>query len=135
MLTKEELIDLAIKARELSYSPYSNFKVGAAILTKDGEYFLGANVENSSYPVSMCAERNAIYNAMMHGKKKEDFVALAIVADSPRACSPCGMCRQAISELYPASAPIYLSNLSNDLKITNAKELLPYAFEKEDMEK
>ncbi len=135
MLNKEELIKLAIDARNLSYSPYSNFKVGAAILTKDGEYFLGANVENSSYPVSMCAERNAIYNAMMHGKKKDDFIGLAIVADSPKACSPCGMCRQVISELYPADAPIYLANLTGDLKITYTKELLPYAFEKEDMQK
>ena len=135
MLTKEELINLAIKARELSYSPYSNFKVGAAILTRNGEYYLGANVENSSYPVSMCAERNAIYNAMMHGGKKEDFVALAIVADSPRACSPCGMCRQALSELYPSEAPIYLANLTGDVKTTTVKKLLPYAFEKEDMEK
>lgn len=135
MINKDELIKLAIKAMELSYSPYSNFKVGAAIVTKEGEYFLGANVENSSYPVSMCAERNAIYNAMMHGKKKDDFAALAIVADSPRPCSPCGMCRQAISELFPSEAPIYLANLANDIKITNAKELLPYAFEKEDMNK
>ncbi len=134
MLSKNELIDLAIKARELSYSPYSNFKVGAAILTKDGEYYLGANVENSSYPISMCAERNAIYNAMMHGKGKDDFVALAIAADSPRAVSPCGACRQAISELFPLDAPIYLVNTSGDIKETNAKELLPYAFVKEDME-
>lgn len=134
MLSKNELIDLAIKARELSYSPYSNFKVGAAVLTKDGEYYLGANIENSSYPVSMCAERNAIYNAMMHGKNKDDFVALAIVADSPRAVSPCGACRQAISELFPLDAPIYLVNTSGDIKETNAKELLPYAFVKEDME-
>ena len=133
MINKDELIKLAIKARDLSYSPYSNFKVGAAVATKDGEYFLGANVENSSYPVSMCAERNAIYNAMMHGKKKDDFVALAIFADAPRACSPCGMCRQAISELFPKDAPIYLGNLTGDIKITTIKELLPYAFEKEDL--
>lgn len=134
MLSKKELIDLATQARELSYSPYSNFKVGAAILTNDGQYYLGANIENSSYPVSMCAERNAIYNAMMHGKKKDDFVALAIVADCPRPVSPCGACRQAISELFPLDAPIYLTNLKGEIKETNAKKLLPYGFVKEDME-
>lgn len=134
-MTKEELINEAIKARMLSYSPYSNFKVGAALLTKDGELFLGANIENSSYPVAMCAERNAIYNAMMHGKTKDDFEALAIVADSERVCSPCGACRQVISELFPANKPIYLANLKGDSKETSVKELLPFAFEKGDMEK
>lgn len=133
-MNKKELVELAIKAMDLSYSPYSNFKVGAAILTKTGEFYLGANIENSSYPVSMCAERNAIYNAMMHGKTKNDFVALAIVAKCDRPVSPCGACRQAISELYPEDAPIYLGNTEGVIKETNAKELLPYAFEKEDME-
>lgn len=134
MLTKEELLQEAIKARDLAYVPYSNFRVGAAILTKDGECFLGANIENSSYPLAMCAERNAIFHAMMHGKKKEDFVALAIVADSRRPVSPCGACRQVISELFPSNAPIYLGNLKGEVKETTAEELLPYAFEKEDMD-
>lgn len=134
MLTKDELLQEAKNALELSYAPYSNFRVGAAVLTKDGEYFLGANVENSSYPLSMCAERNAIYHAMMQGKTKEDFVALAIVADAKRPVSPCGACRQVISELFPSNAPIYLGNLKGDVKETTAEELLPYAFEKEDMD-
>ena len=69
----EELMQQAVEARELSYSPYSKFKVGAALLCKDGKVFLGANVENSSYPLCMCAERNALYNAMMNGYKKADF--------------------------------------------------------------
>ena len=133
MLTKEELIQEARKARDLSYVPYSNFRVGAALLAKDGKCFLGANIENSSYPLSMCAERNAIYHAMMEGEKKEDFIALAIVADCERPVSPCGACRQVISELFPCDAPIYLGNLKDDVKETTAKELLPYAFEKEDL--
>ena len=69
-----ELIEKAKEARKLSYSPYSNFKVGAALLTKDGKVYLGANIENSSYPLCMCAERNAIYHALMEGEKKENFV-------------------------------------------------------------
>ena len=91
-----ELVKAAVAARELSYSPYSKFKVGAALLCKDGKVFLGANIENSSYPLCMCAERNALYHAMMNGYKKEDFLALAIVAETNEPCSPCGACRQVI---------------------------------------
>lgn len=133
MLNKEELLKVAIEARILSYSPYSHFAVGAALLTRSGKVYKGANVENSSYPVTMCAERNAIYHAMMEGEKKEDFLALAIVADTEKVCSPCGACRQAIHELYPLDSPIYLGNLKGDSVETNAKELLPFAFTKEDL--
>ena len=83
----KELINKAILARGLSYSPYSKFAVGAALLCKDGKVFVGSNVENSSYPLCMCAERNALYNAMMNGYKKDDFVALAIVADTDEPCT------------------------------------------------
>ena len=130
----EELMQQAVEARQLSYSPYSNFKVGAALLCKDGKVFLGANVENSSYPLCMCAERNALYNAMMNGYKKSDFVALAIVADTDDACSPCGACRQVISELFPEEGKIYLANLKGAFKETNIKELLPFAFSGDDLD-
>ena len=124
----EELIEKAKEARKLSYSPYSHFAVGAALLCKYGRVFIGTNVENSSYPLCMCAERNALYNAMMNGVKKEDMVALALSADTDEPCSPCGACRQVISELFPSNAPIYMSNLKGDVQETNIKELLPYAF-------
>lgn len=133
-MTKEELLLKATEARELSYSPYSNFSVGAAIETKDGNCFLGANIENSSYPLCMCAERNAIYNAFMHGYKKEDIVALALIADTPDPVSPCGACRQVISELIPHSALVYMSNLKGDIRVLEAHQLLPFAFSKEDLE-
>ena len=132
-MSKEELVKLAIEARKLSYSPYSHFAVGAAICCKDGKIFKGANVENSSFPVSNCAERNAIFHAMMNGKRKDDFVSLAIVADCDRPCSPCGACRQVLSELFPKSAPIYLANLNGEIKETTIDELLPYAFEGDDL--
>jgi len=128
----EELIAEAREARKLSYSPYSHFAVGAALLCKDGQVFKGSNIENGAYPLCMCAERNALYNAMMHGKKKEDFVALALSADTDEPCSPCGACRQVISELFPANAPIYMSNLKGAVQETTIKELLPYAFVLED---
>ena len=129
----EELMQQAVEARQLSYSPYSNFKVGAALLCKDGKVFLGANVENSSYPLCMCAERNALYNAMMNGYKKSDFVALAITADTDEPCSPCGACRQVISELFPSEGKIYLANLKGATKETDIKELLPFSFSGDDL--
>lgn len=132
-MEKEELILKAKEARNLSYSPYSNFKVGAALLTKSGKVYLGANIENSSYPLCMCAERNALYNAMLNGVKKEDMVALALSADTDEPCSPCGACRQVLSELFPKKAPIYMSNLKGIIKETNVDELLPFAFSGEDL--
>ena len=81
----------------------------------------------------MCAERNALYNAMMNGYQKKDLLALAIVADTEEACSPCGACRQVISELFPREGKIYLSNLKGAFKETNIDELLPFAFSGEDL--
>ena len=133
MLDDKQLVEKAIEARKLSYSPYSNFAVGAAVLMKDGQVFLGANIENSAYPLCMCAERNAIYNAYMHGYKKSDFLALALVADTDTPCSPCVACRQVISELMPAEAPIYMANLKGLIQKASIKELLPYAFSEEDL--
>ena len=124
-----ELMRIAVEARAKSYSPYSHFAVGAALLCRDGSVYQGANVENSSYGLCMCAERNAIYHAMMEGKTSEDFEALAVVADTDAPVSPCGACRQVISELFPHDKPIYLGNLNGDIMSTDAEELLPFAFD------
>ena len=132
-MDKLELINKAKEARELSYSPYSKFKVGAALLTKDGKVYFGSNVENSSYPLCMCAERNALYNAMMHGEKKNNFEALALIADTDEPCSPCGACRQVMSELLPKEAKIYMANMKGDVQETNTQELLPFAFSEDSL--
>ena len=132
-MDKKELVQKAKEARSLSYSPYSHFAVGAAVLTKDGKVFQGANIENSSYPLCMCAERNALYNAMMHGYSKKDFVMLALSADTDGPCSPCGACRQVISELFPKDAPILMTNLKGALQETTISELLPFAFSEDDL--
>ena len=129
----KNIVETAIQARELSYSPYSKFKVGAALLCKDGKVFQGANIENSSYPLCMCAERNALYHAIMNGYTKNDFLALAIVADTPEACTPCGACRQVISELFPKDGVIVLANLKGAYQETNIEELLPFAFSGDDL--
>ena len=133
MISKQELVDVAIEARERSYSPYSNFAVGAAILCADGSVYIGANVENASYPLCMCAERNAIYNAMMDGKTSDDFLMLAVVADTEGPCSPCGACRQVISELLPENADVVMSNLDGDMRVAKVGELLPFAFDGKDL--
>ncbi len=132
-MEREQLIKLAKEARELSYSPYSNFAVGAAVLTKDGKVFKGSNIENASYPLCMCAERNALYNAYMNGYKREDLVSLAIVADTGTPCSPCGACRQVISELFPSKAPIYMANMKDEVIEMTIEELLPLSFSGEDL--
>ena len=133
-MDKKKLMNEALIAREeLSYSPYSKFKVGAALLTKDGRIFRGANIENAAYGLCMCGERNAIFNAYMHGVKKDDIEALAIVADTDEPVSPCGSCRQVISELFPKDGLIILFNLKGDIKETNIKELLPFSFDQEDV--
>ena len=129
----EELKAKAIEARKLSYSPYSHFAVGAALLTKDGKVYLGANIENASYPLCMCAERNAIYHALMEGEKKEDFLALALAADTDGPCAPCGACRQVMSELLPEGAKVYMGNLKGNWQETDMKELLPFAFSEADL--
>ena len=132
-MDKFELIEIARDARERSYSPYSHFAVGAALECVDGSVYIGANIENASYPLCMCAERNAIYNAMMDGKTSDDFLALAIVADTEDPCSPCGACRQVISELFPHDKPIYMANLRGDVAEAYIDELLPGAFSGEDL--
>ena len=128
------LIKEAKLARTKAYAPYSKFLVGAALLCKDGTVFHGANVENSSYPLCMCAERNALYHAYMIGYQKDDFAALALVGDTDRPISPCGACRQVMQELLPIDAVIIMANIKGEVKITNMKELLPFAFDKEDLE-
>ncbi len=124
-----ELIKQAILGREKSYSPYSHFKVGAAILLKNGTYISGCNIENISYGLSNCAERTTLFKVISEGYTKEDIVAMAVVADTKEPVSPCGACRQVIAEFLKPDTPIFLANLNKDYKETNIKELLPYCFE------
>ena len=133
MLSESELLLHAKKARELSYSPYSNFKVGCVIECNDGQLIYGSNIENASYGLSMCAERNALFSAYLKGYKKDDFIQMALVADSSIITTPCGACRQVIEELFNYDAPIYCFNLEGKVLKTNIKELLPFNFSKENL--
>lgn len=124
-----KLIEAAIQGRAFSYSPYSKFKVGAAILLKDGSFIRGCNVENVSYGLSNCAERTALFKMVSEGYTKEDVVAMAIVADTKLPVSPCGACRQVMAELLNKDTPVFLANMSKTFKKTTVEELLPYSFE------
>lgn len=129
----DKLIDKALKARENAYTPYSKFKVGAAILLKDNTYILGCNVENASYGLSNCAERTAMFKMISEGYRREDVVAMAIVGQSERPISPCGACRQVMTELLPEDCPVILANLNKDYREYKVSELLPYSFNEEDL--
>ena len=110
MYKYQEIIDLAFKSRENAYAPYSNFKVGACILCKDGTTFLGANIENASFGATNCAERSAVFAAYSNGYRLGDFEALAIVTEADNITAPCGICRQVLNELIGKDLPVILSN-------------------------
>lgn len=131
-MTKEELIAEAFKAMKNSYAPYSGFHVGAALACKDGRVFYGANIENASYGATNCAERSAVFSAYSNGIRKDDIEALAIVADGATVATPCGICRQVLSELLKSDTPIYMSN-GKETVVSCMKELLPSAFSMEDL--
>lgn len=130
-MEKEQLMNLAKEGREMAYVPYSKFKVGAALLTADGKVYKGCNIENSGYSMTNCAERTAMFKAVSEGER--DFTAIAIVADTEGPCSPCGACRQVISEFCAPNMPVYLTNMKGDVQETTVAELLPGAFSPEDL--
>lgn len=124
----QDLMSLARSAREQAYAPYSNFLVGAAVLTRDGRQFRGCNVENAAYGLCLCAERTALFSAIAAGCQRGDFVALAVIADTPSPVSPCGACRQVMSELCDDAMPVLLGNLHGDTEQTSVAALLPGSF-------
>lgn len=127
----QQLIEEAKKAREKAYVPYSKFGVGAALLTTDGKVYHGCNIENAAYSMCNCAERTALFSAYALGDR--DFQLLAVVADTDRPCSPCGACRQVISELCPRDMKVVLTNLKGDTLEITVEDLLPGAFSQEDL--
>lgn len=132
-MTHEELVNEAFKAMENAYAPYSNYHVGACVLCKDGTTFYGANIENASYGGTNCGERSAIFAAYSRGYRKQDIDAIAIVSDGKRIGTPCGICRQVLSELLEPDTPIILSN-GTDKMVTNVAKLLPFSFSSEDLD-
>jgi cytidine deaminase len=122
----QTLLKAALRARKEAYAPYSNFAVGAAVMTDSGEIFTGCNIENASYGATVCAERVAAFKAISAGHKS--IKAIAVVADHPQPVSPCGICRQVISEFGPEAA-VLMANTNGQTKMGNMKDLLPAPFE------
>lgn len=123
------LVQAAVQARMAAYAPYSGFKVGAALRLRAGGVLTGVNVENASYGLTICAERNAVAHAVHQGLQPGDISEVAVVADSAGVCAPCGACRQVLAEFAPPATVVWLHNLrdGHTLKTTMA-ELLPLAF-------
>lgn len=132
-MVKEQLIQEAIEARQQAYAPYSQFAVGAALLTGSSRIYRGCNVENASYGLTNCAERTAIFKAVSEGDRKIE--AIAVVADTEGPVSPCGACRQVLAEFCDEHTKIYLTNLHGHTEEWTMAQLLPGAFLSKDLKK
>ena len=134
MTDYKSLMAQAQKARENSYSPYSHFRVGAALLTKSGKVYTGCNIENAGYSATNCAERTAIFKAVSEGER--DFEALAIIGgkegETAEFTAPCGVCRQVIAEFCDKDFKIILGDEEKH-KVYKLGDLLPYSFTDKDL--
>ena len=130
----QSLMEAAVAAREFSYSPYSGYRVGAALLGKSGRIYTGCNVENAGYTPTNCAERTAVFKAVSEGER--EFTAIAVVGGAgdtiDPACTPCGVCRQVLAEFCAADTPVILGS-PDQLRVLTLGELLPFAFTKENL--
>lgn len=135
----EELIEMALEARKLSYAPYSKFRVGAALLARNGVVYKGCNIENASYSATNCAERTAFYNAVIDGQKAFEAIAIAGGAEDAAEleyCAPCGICRQVMREFCdPDSFEIIVAKNTEEYKVFTLAELLPESFGPENLGK
>ena len=128
--TIKKLFKKALKTRENAYVPFSKFKVGAAVLTKVGKFYTGCNVENSSFGLTVCAERVAMFNAAADGVRPGEITMLLVVADTEDVTSPCGACRQVMAEFeIPV---IVMANIRGDMRTVSLEELLPFSFKAAD---
>ena len=127
-----DLFKAAMTVRENAYAPYSNFLVGAAIRTPSGKIYAGCNVENVAYPEGTCAEAGAI--AAMIAAGENEIVEILVVAGGHAKVSPCGGCRQKISEFAQRNVPVFMADLSGDIEESSIGDLLPAGFDKEHLE-
>jgi len=127
------LYNKVLEAYRNAYAPYSKFNVGAAVLLKNGDIIIGANIENASYGLANCAERSALFSVYSKGYRKEDISKMMIIGKTKTPISPCGACRQVISELMEQNCDVVLTNLEQDMKIIKVKDLLPYSFSEENL--
>ncbi len=133
-MTPSQMITEAAQARQYAYAPYSDFKVGAALLCHDGRIFHGCNVENASYGLCNCAERTAFFSAIAAGYQPGQFRMMAVIGATAGPISPCGACRQVMLELGGAGLEVILGNVQGVMAVTSAGALLPGAFGPADLE-
>jgi cytidine deaminase len=126
MYYTKELVQKAIEAKSKSLPTYSNFHVGAAIITEQGKIYQGANIESSSYSLTICAERTAVFTAIVEGERK--FKSIAVAGDTDDYLPPCGACRQVLSDLCGRELDVILINKNGENKTLKLKDLLPYSF-------
>jgi cytidine deaminase len=124
-MTDQELVKIARQVQQNAYVPYSHFPVGAALLSAQQNVYTGVNVENSSYGLTVCAERNAVFKAISEGET--EFEAIAIAGNAEGFTFPCGACRQVLAEFAP-QIKVILCDTNNDIKVYNLSELLPQMF-------
>ena len=127
--TSDELIQKALQAYERAYAPYSEYHVGAAVLTSDGEIYTGCNIENAVYPLTLCAERVAIFKAVSEGAVSVQALAVVTENGGP----PCGSCRQVMQEFGNEDTVIYIANTEGGFRTRRLKELLPDSFSAADL--
>ena len=127
---KKQLIETAVKAREMAYAPYSHYKVGAALLAKSGKIYTGCNVENASFTPTNCAERTAFFKAISEGDREFEMIAIVAGKDGEelsKNCTPCGVCRQVMTEFCDKDFKIILGT-PDDFKVLTLEEIMPYSF-------
>ena len=133
MLSIDEKYSLALDARLNSYSPYSNFKVGALCILENDTVIKGCNIENMSYGLTNCAERSAIFNTISQGFNYKDIKEIVIIADTEKPVSPCGACRQVMAEFLKPSTIVTMFNLNKETRVCSVKDLIPFAFTSGDL--
>lgn len=129
-MNDKDLVKLAFEAREKAYSPYSKFKVGAALLAKNGDVYTGCNIESASYTPTNCAERTAFFKAVSEGVTEFDAIAVVGAHEGERVefCYPCGVCRQVMAEFCSSDFRIIIAEMDYNMHICSLDEILPYPF-------
>jgi len=135
-MNDKDLVKIAFEAKEISYSPYSKFKVGAALLAKNGNIYSGCNIESAAYTPTNCAERTAFFKAVSEGTTEFEAIAVVGALEGTKAewCSPCGVCRQVMAEFCSSDFRIIMSDEDYNLQVCSLDELLPYRFGPESLQ-